>query len=202
MGLLDSVLGSVLAGQQGQGASQGTPGGLGGLGDVLGGLLGGAQGGGQGGGLGSVLGDMLGGGQHPSQQGAPGGFNINPALIAALLPMLMSMLSNSNSGSGGGGLGDLLNKFTQAGHGAAANSWVGSGQNAPVTGAQVTDALGQGTISDIAAKLGVDQGMAAGGIAAVLPELIDKLTPQGQAPAGGLGSTDDIIGMLGRMLQK
>ena len=194
MGLLDSVLGSVLAGQQGQGASQG---GLGGLGDVLGGLLGGAQGGG----LGNVLGDMLGGGQHSQQQGAPGGFNINPALIAALLPMLMSMLSNSNSGSGGG-LGDLLNKFTQAGHGAAANSWVGSGQNAPVTGAQVTDALGQGTISDIAAKLGVDQGMAAGGIAAVLPELIDKLTPHGQAPAGGLGSTDDIIGMLGRMLQK
>ncbi|MGB3069427.1 MAG: YidB family protein [Ottowia sp.] len=200
MGLLDSVLGSVLAGQQSQGNAQGGPGGLGGLGDVLGGLLGGAQGGAQGGGLGGVLGDMLGGGQHQSQA-APGGFNINPALIAALLPMLMSMLSNSNSGSGGG-LGELLNKFTQAGHGDVANSWVGSGQNAPVTGSQVTDALGQGTISDIAAKLGVDQGMAAGGIAAVLPELIDKLTPGGQAPAGGLGSADDIVGMLSRMLQK
>ena len=108
----------------------------------------------------------------------------------------------NNSSGGGGGLGELLNKFTQAGHGDVANSWVGSGQNAPVTGAQVTDALGQSTISDIASKLGVDHTAAAGGIAAILPELIDKLTPQGQAPAGGLGSTDDIMGVLGRMLQK
>lgn len=197
MGLLDSVIGSVLAGQQrGQAGSQG------GLGDLLGGLLGGAQSGGQGGGLGGVLGDMLGGGQ-PSSQGGSGsnGFAINPALIAALLPILMSMLSNNNSGSGGG-LGELLNKFTQAGQGNAASSWVGGGENVSVTGAEVTDALGQGTISDIAAQLGVDQGMAAGGIAALLPELIDKLTPEGQAPAGGLGSADDIVGMLSRMLQK
>ncbi|WP_028602826.1 YidB family protein [Ottowia thiooxydans] len=197
MGLLDSVLGSVLAGQQQR------QGGAGGLGDLLGGLLGGGgQGAGaQGGGLGNILGDMLGGGQPQSQQGNAGGFNINPALIAALLPILMNMLSNSNSGSGGG-LGGLLNKFNQAGHGDVANSWVGAGDNIPVSGAQVSDAFGQGTISDIAAQLGIDQGAAAGGIAAILPELIDKLTPQGQAPAGGLGSADDIVGMLGRMLQK
>ncbi|MET4577128.1 YidB family protein [Ottowia thiooxydans] len=200
MGLLDSVLGQVLAGQQKQGGAQG---GAGGLGDLLGGILGGAgQGAGGQGGLGNVLGDLLGGGQPQSQQqSAPGGFNINPALIAALLPILMNMLSNSNSGNGGG-LGGLLNKFTQAGHGDVANSWIGTGQNIPVTGAQVSDVFGQGTIGDIASKLGVDGNTAAGGIAAILPELIDRLTPQGQAPAGGLGSADDIVGMLGRMLQK
>ena len=41
-----------------------------------------------------------------------------------------------------------------------------------------------------------------GGIAHILPELIDKLTPNGQAPQGGLGSGDDIVGMLGKMLQR
>ena len=64
----------------------------------------------------------------------------------------------------------------------------------------VTQALGPNVIGDIAAKLGVGQGDAAGGIAQVLPELIDKLTPHGQAPQGGLGSEGDIMGALTRML--
>jgi uncharacterized protein YidB (DUF937 family) len=48
----------------------------------------------------------------------------------------------------------------------------------------------------------VGHGDAAGGIAQVLPELIDKLTPHGQAPQGGLGSEADIMGALTRMLQR
>ncbi len=169
MGLLDSVLGSVLAGQNQQG-------GLGGLGNVLGGMLGGQQ-------------------QVP--QGQAGG--LNTGLIAALAPVLIGMLANNGSQ---GGLGGLLDKFTRADAGDAANSWIGTGQNQPVGPDVVTQALGPDVIGDIAAKLGVGHGDAAGGIAQVLPELIDKLTPHGQAPQGGLGSTDDIVGMLGRMLQQ
>lgn len=170
MGLLDSVIGSVLAGQNQQG------GGLGGLGNVLGG--------------------MLGGGQAPQQQG-PGGLNMG--MIAALAPILLSMLANNSQH---GGLGGLLDQFTRAGAGDAARSWVGSGANQPVSPDVVTQALGPNVIGDIAAQLGVGQSDAAGGIAQILPELIDKLTPHGQAPQAGLGSADDIMGMLGKMLQR
>ena len=163
MGLLDSVIGSVLAGQNQQG----------------------------GGGLGNVLGGMLGG-----QQQNPGGLNMG--MIAALAPVLLGMLANNSQH---GGLGGLLDQFTRAGAGDAAQSWVGTGANQPVSPDVVTQALGPNVIGDIAAKLGVGQSDAAGGIAQILPELIDKLTPQGQAPQAGLGSADDIVGMLGRMLK-
>ena len=81
MGLLDSALGSVLAGQNPQG------GGLGGLGNVLG--------------------SMLGGGQAPAQPGdAPAGAagGINMGLVAALAPVLMGMLANNSQHGGLGGL--------------------------------------------------------------------------------------------------
>ena len=79
MGLLDSVLGSVLAGQ-GQ-----------------------AQGQGQlGGGLGNILGGMLGGQQQQAPGGAGGGLNMG--MIAALAPILMSMLANNSQSGGLGGL--------------------------------------------------------------------------------------------------
>ena len=125
MGLLDSVLGSVLAGQNQQG------GGLGGLGEVLGGMLGGQQ-------------------QPQQPQGGTGGLNMG--LVAALAPILMSMLANNSSQ---GGLGGLLDKFTHAGAGDAAGSWVGSGANQPVSPDQVTQALGPDVISQIAAQLGI-----------------------------------------------
>ena len=176
MGLLDSVLGSVLAGQSNP---QGGAGGLGGLGEVLG--------------------SVLGGGQAP-QAGAQGGSSgINMGLVAALAPILMGMLANHSQQ---GGLGGLLDKFTQAGAGDAAQSWVGGGANQPVSPDAVTQALGPNVIGDIAAQLGVAHGEAAGGIAQVLPELIDKLTPLGQAPQAGLGSAGDIVGALTRMLQR
>lgn len=96
----------------------------------------------------------------------------------------------------------LLDQFTRAGAGNAAQSWVGSGANQSVSPDQVTQALGPDVIGQIASQLGVGHGDAAGGIAHILPELIDKLTPNGQAPQGGLGSGDEIVGMLGKLLQR
>lgn len=96
----------------------------------------------------------------------------------------------------------MLDQFTRAGAGNAAQSWVGSGANQSVSPDQVTQALGPDVIGQIASQLGVGRGDAAGGIAHILPELIDKLTPNGQAPQGGLGSGGDIVGMLGKMLQR
>jgi uncharacterized protein YidB (DUF937 family) len=157
------------------------------LDSVLGAALGGGQQ--QGGGLGSILGSLLGGG------GGQQGGGLNAQLINAAIGML------SNDG-GQGGLGGLAAKFQQAGLGDAMGSWIGTGENQAVSGDQLSNALGSDTISDIASKLGMSHGDAAGQLSQILPGLINHLTPNGQAPAGGLGSSGDLMGMLGGLLQK
>ncbi len=168
MGLLDSMLGSVLNAQQGGGQ-----GGQGGLADVLGSLLGQGQSGAQSGGLGG---------------------------LSALLPVVVGMLANNSQG--GGGLGGLMEKFNQAGLGDVMGSWIGSGQNAPISGEQLGEVLGGETMGDLAAQLGMSPGDAAGQLAQVLPGLIDKLTPQGAAPQNGFGDAGNLMGMLGGLLQQ
>jgi uncharacterized protein YidB (DUF937 family) len=159
------------------------------LDSVIGAALGGGQqGGAAGGGLGNILGSLLGGGQQ-------GGGGLNAQLINAAIGMLAN-------GSAQGGLGGLAAKFQQAGLGDAMNSWVGTGANQPVDADQVTNALGNDTISDLASQLGMSHGDAAGQLSQILPGLIDKLTPNGQAPAGGLGNAGDLIGMLGGLLNQ
>ncbi|NMG28802.1 YidB family protein [Aromatoleum evansii] len=125
---------------------------------------------------GQVLGSVLGDGQQQGGQ-APGG---------ALLQIAMNLLQNQP-----GGLAGLLQQFQQAGLGEAAASWVGTGQNAAIDGNQLSTALGADTIDGIANQLGIPQQEAAGGLAALLPQLIDQLTPQGRLPddnalSGGL----------------
>ena len=83
-----------------------------------------------------------------------------------------------------GGLPGLLQKFQESGLGDQVASWIGTGANAPVSGEQIKDALGADTISQIAEKTGVAPDAASGGLAALLPQLIDKLTPNGQVPEG------------------
>ncbi|MDB5894716.1 MAG: hypothetical protein JWQ88_2247 [Rhodoferax sp.] len=164
--------------------------------------------------LDSVLGAVLNNGQHPaSQPGATGGLGgmggIGGAGLGGLIGMLASnpqliqvvtgMLSN---GSAQGGLGGLMAKFQHAGMGDVIGSWVGTGQNQPISGDQLGQVLGQDTLSNIAAQLGVQPGEAASQLSHVLPGLVDHLTPQGEAPAQGLGNSGDLFGMLGGLLQQ
>ena len=149
--------------------------------------------------LDSVLGAVLGGQQqHNNQAGGTGGMNLT-ALLPMLIPVVTSMLANNGSQ---GGLGGLAAKFNQAGMGDTLNSWVGSGQNQPINGDQLTQVLGKDTLGQIASQLGMGHGDAAGALSQILPGLIDQLTPHGKAPAGGLGSADDLMGMLGGLLAK
>ena len=145
--------------------------------------------------LGSVSGD-----QQP--RAASGGFASLISMVAnnpQLMQAVTSMLSNDG---GQGGLKGLIDKFQQAGLGGVVGSWVSHGQNQPVSGDQLTDVLGPDTMSGLAEKLGMSQDDAAGQLSNVLPGLIDKLTPDGQAPPGGLGSSGDLMGILGSLLQK
>ncbi len=146
------------------------------------------------GGLAGVLAGLTGG-----SGGGTGGGLAGLGGLAALLPVVAGMLGNDNQQ---GGLGGLLEKFNQAGLGDVAKSWVGTGENAPISGDQLSNVLGGDMMSELAAKLGMSQGDAAGGLAQMLPGLIDKLTPQGQTPVGGVGNSGDLMGMLGGLLNQ
>jgi uncharacterized protein YidB (DUF937 family) len=132
--------------------------------------------------LDSILGAAMGGGQ--------GGGGVQGALLNAVVGMV------AGGGQGGGGLGNLISKFTQGGMGDVMNSWVGQGQNAPISSDQLTNVLGSDTIGNLASQLGLSHGETAGHLSQMLPEIINKLTPQGQAPADGLGNIGDILAQL------
>ena len=60
------------------------------------------------------------------------------------------------------------------------------GENQPVSGEQITNALGTDTIRKIAAALGVSDAEVSGHLATLIPQVIDRLTPDGTVPKGGL----------------
>jgi uncharacterized protein YidB (DUF937 family) len=81
-----------------------------------------------------------------------------------------------------GGLPGIISKFEHGGMADHVGSWVRTGANMPISGAQLQEILGSGSIGEIAQRLGLSHGDASSGLAQVLPQVIDKLTPQGQVP--------------------
>ncbi len=148
--------------------------------------------------LGAVAGQM-GGQQNQAASGGLGGILSMVANNPQMLQVITGMLGNDGQQ---GGLGGLMDKFQQAGMGDVMGSWVGGGQNQAINGDQLSQVLGGDALSGIAERLGMSQGDAAGQLSQILPGLIDQLTPQGQAPAGGLGNSGDLMGMLGGLLSK
>jgi uncharacterized protein YidB (DUF937 family) len=147
--------------------------------------------------LGNVIGSALGGGQA-------GGAN---PMLNAVIGMLANNVGGGAGAAGGAGgalagLGGLIGQFQNAGLGHVMDSWIGTGDNHPISGDQLTQVLGSGQIGQIAQQLGISHGDAAGQLSQMLPQIINHLTPSGQAPAGGLGNAGDIMGMLGGLLGK
>ncbi|MFI0546547.1 MAG: YidB family protein [Brachymonas sp.] len=126
-----------------------------------------------------------------------GGFNLNPAMLMAAAPLVLKLLGNDGQQ---GGLNGLVAKFQEAGLGDAVQSWIGSGTNQAISGEQLSSVLGSDFVSQLAQKTGMANSEAAGGLAQMLPQLINTLTPNGQAPAAGLGNADEIMGQLGGLL--
>lgn len=152
--------------------------------------------------LDSVLGAVQGATQSPVGASSSGGLGGLLQAIAArpeLLQAATDLLGNQGST---GGLGGLIGRFQQAGLGDVIGSWVGTGQNQPVSADQLTEVLGADRLSELAAKVGMDPDQVAGQLSDVLPGLVDHLTPHGTAPSGGLGNADDLMGMLGGLFQR
>lgn len=99
-----------------------------------------------------------------------------------LLNGVMDMFSNNQSG----GLSGLVQTFKDKGLGDIVSSWVGTGENKPVNADQINNALGSETIQNLAAKAGVSSAEVSSLLAQYLPGLIDKLTPNGVIPEGGM----------------
>lgn len=150
----------------------------------------------------SVLGAVMGGQNGQQAAGAGGGLGGLMGMVTSNPQLLQAVTGMLGNDSEHGGLAGIVQKFQQAGLGDVVGSWVGTGQNQPVSGEQITNVLGPDALSGLAQKLGVSPDDAAGQLSNILPGLIDHLTPQGQAPEGGLGNAGDLMGMLGGLLQK
>jgi len=84
-----------------------------------------------------------------------------------------------------GGLDGLVQNFQQKGLGSVVSSWVSTGQNFPISADQINHVLGSDALKDLAAKAGISPEQASSQLSAVLPSLIDKLTPNGHTTDAG-----------------
>ncbi|HEY1608914.1 MAG TPA: YidB family protein [Paraburkholderia sp.] len=130
--------------------------------------------------------DTLGSLLNPSSAQQQGGGQ--QALIAAA----MELVNNQP-----GGLNGLIQKFEQGGAGDAIHSWVGNGENQPISGDQVQQVLGSSAVTSLAQKIGVDPSEVSGLLAQVLPHVVNAGTPNGEVPAGGSINTESVLGTLG-----
>ena len=128
--------------------------------DILGGLAGG-----KGGGLDDMLGGLMGG----------GGSGGSGSTMSALVPVLGGLLAS-------GGLQKIMGGLKANGLSSQADSWVGTGPNQAVDGPQMEKAVGKEQIQAVAKQLGISESQAADVVAKALPEVVNKVSPEGKLP--------------------
>jgi uncharacterized protein YidB (DUF937 family) len=138
-----------------------------------------------GGGLGDILGQALGTGRG----GGSGG--------GGLGDILGQVLGGGAGPGSAGGLGGLLEKLGQGGYAQHAQSWVGTGQNMSLPSNAIRDVFGQHGLAAIAQQAGLSENETSEGLAQLLPEIVNHVTPQGRVPHG-----DELESTLQGLLQK
>jgi len=102
---------------------------------------------------------------------------------AKLMIIVAKMIADPNSG----GVHGLVKLFQDNGFGEQVASWVSTEANLPISADQIRKVFGGGQlVQEIASALGVSENEAAGKLADMLPNVIDKLTMYGQIPEGEL----------------
>ena len=175
-----------------------------------------------------ILDDLLGGlagqaaGDRAQQQqtrAAGGGAGMSQVLMA-LMPIVLQLLSNRGAGGGSGtrgigdvlgqvlggsgrgaagGLGGLLEQLQRAGFGEQADSWVSRGANKPISPDAMTQVFGHEGLEQLSRQAGISPDEASRGLSALLPEVVDRMMPDGTVPdADALAkSVDDFVRRLG-----
>jgi uncharacterized protein YidB (DUF937 family) len=160
---------------------------------------------------------------RPTRAAATGGPGM-ASIMMALMPVVLAMLGNRRGGpaaglgqgaggglgdvlgrvlgggGSGGGLGGLLDQFQRAGFGDQARSWVGSGANLPIGADTIAQVFGQGGLAEIARRAGLSEDDTSRGLAQLMPEVVDHVTPRGAVPDDGselLASVDALAKRLG-----
>ncbi|ESQ76059.1 YidB family protein [Asticcacaulis sp. AC402] len=110
------------------------------------------------------------------------------------------LLNQAAGALGNGGLQDMVAKFQQSGAGDLVQSWISTGANLPVSADQLQAVLGSDAVQDLAGRFGID----AAQLPALLPEVINRLTPNGQLPdnlGDVLGGKDGLGGLIGGLFR-
>jgi uncharacterized protein YidB (DUF937 family) len=127
------------------------------------------------GGLGGLLGGLLGGGAGGTRAGS----SLNELIPGGLGSLL------GGSGAGGlltGGLGKLIQDFQNSGQGGAMQSWIGNGPNQSIAPKDLASAIGNDALDALAKHTGMSRDDLLAQLSRSLPELVDRLTPNGRLP--------------------
>ncbi|MGB7816630.1 MAG: YidB family protein [Methylotenera sp.] len=108
----------------------------------------------------------------------------------SMAQVAMEMFNNN------GGLSGIVDKFKEGGLSEQVASWVGKGENLPVSAEQISSVLGSGAIADMAAKFGISPETLSAQIAEHLPTVVDKLTPGGEVSADSGNMLTTVLGMF------
>ncbi|HAB53849.1 MAG TPA: hypothetical protein DCE80_17005 [Ignavibacteriales bacterium] len=117
--------------------------------------------------------------------------NQQPDLMSAVLNLV---------GRQSGGLDGFIQQFTSKGLGDIAQSWVSTGKNLPISPNQLQSVLGSDVVKGLASKLGMDNNALTSQLSTLLPQVVDKLTPDGKIPTGDIVSQG--MNLLGGLFGK
>jgi uncharacterized protein YidB (DUF937 family) len=129
--------------------------------------------------------EMLGGSRQPGPTGSgpPQGTPQSSGLAGVVEQLGRNLGGNASPGGIlSGGLGELINRFKQSGHGQTAESWVGAGPNKPVTPSQLEQAIGPEVLETLSRQTGLSQPELLARLSRELPDAVDRYTPQGRLP--------------------
>ena len=137
--------------------------------------------------MGARCGDRLPGSQ--TQNPGNAGFGGGGGGQIDLMRIVAALLANRD----GGGLGGLIDQFTRGGLGDVIRSWVGTGQNLPISPDQLSQVFGRHELDALSQQTGLPQGDLLSQLTQILPQMVDRSTPDGQVPDGGLGDIGSIL---------
>ena len=81
-----------------------------------------------------------------------------------------------------GGVQGVVQQFEAQGFGPTVRSWVGTGTNLPITADQLHQVLGSDFVQQLAAKTGISVPELTQHLAQILPQAVDRMTPNGEIP--------------------
>jgi uncharacterized protein YidB (DUF937 family) len=128
------------------------------------------------------------------REGAAAPYANKTALLAILLPLAMQWVQRN------GGVGAVLERFKSKGYSQQASSWVATGQNEPLSAQAIDEVVGADELSQLSQQLGVEKEEVSGGLAEILPEMVNQLSPQGDVLPDANDRLDGGASSLQRLL--